>query len=147
MLGGQVCSSSCSRPAKITCPLIAFVPAGFESADSNHGDLCSPFSSPFWTIGQLSRLSRTTLEKSYDKGFRQIRGTGWKGHGLGVSDNRSREPLGVILRPGILVLRRELLLNGSPRCHHPSPATSRTPRTHVPGKVGRKGRIRGKSIL
>jgi hypothetical protein len=38
---------------------------------------------------------------------------GWKGHRLGVSGNGSRELLGVILRPGIPVLRRELLLNDS----------------------------------
>jgi hypothetical protein len=41
---------------------------------------------------------------------------GWKGHGLGVSRvacHGSREPLGVILRPGFPVLRRELLLDDS----------------------------------
>jgi hypothetical protein len=89
------------------------VPAGFESADSDHGNRCSPFSDPFWTIGQLSRLSRRTLEKSYDRGFRQIRSMDWKGHGFGVSVNGSREPLGVILGSGIPVLRRDLLRNDS----------------------------------
>jgi hypothetical protein len=113
MLGRQACSSSYSRPSKITCPLISFVPAGFESADSNHGSHCSLFSGPFWRIGQLSRLSRRALKQSYDRGFRQIRGMGWNGRGLGVSGDGPREPLGVILRPGIPVLRRELLLGDS----------------------------------
>jgi hypothetical protein len=113
MLGRQACSSSYSGPSKITCPLISFVSAGFESADSNHGSHCSFFSSPFWTIGRLSRLPRRTVEKSYDRGFHQIRNMGWKGRGLGVSGDGPREPLGVILRPGIPVLRRELLLGDS----------------------------------
>jgi hypothetical protein len=113
MLGRQACSLSYSRPSKITCPFISFVLAGFESADSNHGSHCSLFNGPFWRIGQLSRLSRRALKQSYDRGFRQIRGMGWKGRGLGVSGDRPREPLGVILRPGIPVLRRELLLSDS----------------------------------
>jgi hypothetical protein len=86
---------------------------GLSPSDSNRGSHCSLFSGPFWRIGQLSRLSRRALKQSYDRGFRQIRGMGWKGRGLGVLGDGPREPLGVILRPGIPVLRRELLLSDS----------------------------------